>query len=391
VGGVASPILANIYLDRLDRYVTETLLPQYNRGEGRADNPLYVALGRSIASAKKKGQKDLYKELVAQRRQLPSGDPTDPNYRRLRYVRYADDFLLGFAGPRSEAEEIKQHLQRYLWSALKLELSSTKTLITHATTETARFLGYEIGVSHCDTKLTNQVRSVNGAVHLRVPLDKIADKCARYMAHGKAVHRPERRNDSDYSIIAQYQAEYGGVVQYYLLAHNVASLRHLQYIMQTSLVKTLAAKHKMSVPQVMAKYQTSVTTPYGTMKCLQVVIPREGKPPLVATFGGIPLRRKKIAVLVDTSGTLPTWRRTDVVKRLLADKCEICGAPGDCEVHHIRKLADIHRAGRREKPAWMQHMIAMRRKTLVVCHACHRAIHAGRPLTHDVSLESRVP
>jgi len=153
---------------------------------------------------------------------------------------------------------------------LKLELSSAKTLITHATTETARFLGYEIGVNHCDTKLTNQVRSVNGAVQLRVPLDKIADKCARYMAHGKAVHRPERRNDSDYSIIAQYQTEYSGVVQYYLLAHNVASLHHYQYIMQTSLVKTLAAKHKMSVSQAMAKYHASVPRAAGRRTTVKV-------------------------------------------------------------------------------------------------------------------------
>ena len=391
-GGVISPILSNIYLDRLDRYVTETLIPEYNRGEQRARNLVYCRLEDHARRAKKNGHPELYRELDAQKRRLPYRDPNDPDYRRLRYVRYADDFLLGFAGPRADAERIKQQLKSYLMSELKLDLSTSKTLITHATTERARFLGYEVGVFLSDTKIANHQRSINGRIQLRVPKDVIADKIAKYSARGKAVHRPELLNASEFSIIEQYQAVYRGVIQYYIMAHNVNALNYLHQVMRISLAKTLASKLKVSASVVTAKYHTTVITPYGTMKCLRTEIAREGKPSLVATFGGIPLRRRKaVKSLIDSSVLPPTWKTTDIVKRLLATKCETCGATGDCEVHHIRKMADLHKDGRREKPMWMQHMIRIKRKTLVVCRSCHEDIHQGRALKHEVGLESRVP
>src|SRR5688572_22141103 len=111
------------------------------------------------------------RERRRQRRSLPSQDPNDPDYRRLRYVRYADDWLLGFAGPRHEAEEIKSTIAAFLREELKLELSPSKTLITHATSQAARFLGYEIKVQHSDTKITRGRRAVNGAIGLFVPRD----------------------------------------------------------------------------------------------------------------------------------------------------------------------------------------------------------------------------
>ena len=129
------------------------------------------------------------------------------------------------------------------------------------------------------------------------------------------------------------------------------------------------------------KYRAEVETPYGRMRCLRVVVERgAAKKPLVAQFGGIPLRRQRKAVLNDQSPKINTDRGNELLKRLLADTCELCGAEQDCEVHHIRKLADLKRYGRREKPVWVQIMAARRRKTLVVCRACHLAIHAGKPV-----------
>ena len=129
-------------------------------------------------------------------------DPCDPEYRRLRYVRYADDILLGFAGPTIEAEEIKRRLGQFLHDELALELSETKTLITHARTSAARFLGYEITVQHDDRKLTAGRRTVNGGIRLRVPREVIATKCARYMQRGKPERRPELMNEQDHAIIS---------------------------------------------------------------------------------------------------------------------------------------------------------------------------------------------
>jgi group II intron reverse transcriptase/maturase len=380
-GGVISPILANIYLDRLDQYVTNTLLPQFNQGEQREKNPVYERYTWAIDRAKRKGNRERYRALVKERRNHPCGNPYDPDYRRLQYVRYADDFLLGFAGPRTEAEDIKRLLKGFLEDELQLELSSEKTLITHAQTDTARFLGYEIRAWTANDKISaNGQRNVNGVIGLYVPKDVQTAACQRYMRKGKPVHRTELLHDSDYSIMMKYQLEYRGLVQYYMLATNVSDLNHLHYIMRTSLAKTLAAKHKTRVSAILGKYSTTTDTTYGAISCLTVKVPRPGKPPLVATFGGIPLRRKKTASLHDNLVSPGNWRNTDIVKRLLADTCELCGSKVDIQVHHIRKLSELHQTGRREKPDWMKRMIVIKRKTLVVCRHCHWDIHTGRPL-----------
>src|SRR5205807_9533130 len=142
--GVVSPTLANIYLDKLDHYVEKILIPAYTRGEQRAENPEYGRLADKAAYRKRTGKREEYKQLRKQMQKLPSHDPHDPNYRRLFYVRYADDTLLGFAGPRQEAEEIKRKLGQFLQETLKLEMSEEKTLITKARNQAARFLGYEL-------------------------------------------------------------------------------------------------------------------------------------------------------------------------------------------------------------------------------------------------------
>ena len=390
-GGVISPILANIYLDRLDQYVMNTLMPQSDRGQERAVDPRYSRCKVAIAKAKRNGNRELYEQLVQQRRTLPRGDPNDPEYRRLRYIRYADDFLLGFAGPKAEAEEIKRKLSMFLRDALNLELSSEKTLITHAQTEAARFLGYEVRTWTANDKLDRQgKRSVNGVVGLYVPRDVRLAKCSQYMHDGKPIHRVEMTFDSDYAIVTKYQLEYRGLVQYYMLAVNVSKLGHVKNIMRISLAKTLANKHKTGVTAILAKYHATIQTDQGTMKCLKVEVPRPDKPPLVATFGGIPLRRKTTVLLQDE---IPRahygWRQTDIIKRMLADVCELCGSKGNCEVHHIHRMKDLHKPGRREKPEWMKRMITLRRKTLVLCEACHHAVHTGKP-QRGLELESRV-
>jgi hypothetical protein len=130
--------------------------------------------------------------------------------------------------------------------------------------------------------------------------------------------------------------------------------------------------------KVKRRLNSTIQTPYGLMKCLETQVPREGKTPLVARFGAIPLRPEPKAVLLDQNPSRLWIVRNELVKRLLADTCELCGYEGYFEVHHVRKLADLKLKGRREKPLWIQIMASRRRKTLVVCHDCHRAIHAGQ-------------
>lgn len=240
-GGVVSPILSNIYLHRLDDYVEKVLIPEYSRGERRARNPAYVRASNALARARQRGDRVEARSLRQQLRAMPSQDPDDPGYRRLRYVRYADDHLLGFTGPKAEAETIKRRLRQFLREVLKLELSEEKTLITHARSSAARFLGYEITVQHANTVMTTQRRSINGGIRLRVPRTAIQAKCALDMRRGEPAHRSWLMNEDDPTIINLYQAEYRGFVQYYLLAGDVYRLNRLHWVMQTSLLKTLGA------------------------------------------------------------------------------------------------------------------------------------------------------
>ena len=387
-GGVVSPILANIYLDRLDQFVEKMLIPGNTRGLDRRTNPPWQALQSRIRYHKKQGHHELARKLRKQMQQLPSRDSFDPGYRRLHYVRYADDFVLGYIGSKAEAEEIKRQLGEFLQGTLQMELSQEKTLITNAATEAARFLGYEVVNQQADDQHDSTGRrKVNGRIGLRVPTDVIKQYCHQYMRNGKPNHRYELVNNEDYSILSQYQSELRGIVQYYLLAINVYQLGRLKWIMQQSLSRTLAAKHKMPVRKLIRKYQSTVQTEYGTMACLKVAVEREGgKPPLVALFGGIPLRRQKWAVLVDRK---PLMHRkpegTELLQRLLADKCELCGSTQSVEVHHIRHLKDLNIKGQRAKPDWMKMMAARKRKTLMVCVVCHRRIHAGKEDGHHNS------
>jgi group II intron reverse transcriptase/maturase len=380
-GGVLSPLLANIYLDRLDRFVETVLLPTYNRKAKRRKHPLYTRMASRVSKLRKKGRKEEAARLRKHMLHLPSYDPDDPEYRRLRYVRYADDFLLGFAGPLAEAEEIRAQLGTFLHEELRLELNQEKTLITHAQTGAAHFLGYEIATHHANDKLGAPTwqRTINGKMELRVPAAVIEANCAKYMAHGKPIHRAELIHESDYAITEKYQWKYRGLMQYYALAVNIAWLSKLHYVMRTSLLKTLAHKHKSTVNRMVKKYQTDIETPYGKMKCLEVRIERREKKPLVARFGGIPWRRQATAILHDINPQPVVIPRNELIKRLLQETCELCGSKENISVHHIRGLKDLQGKGRRDKPLWVQVMAAMRRKTLVVCGYCHWAIETGKP------------
>ncbi|HGA1258467.1 TPA: reverse transcriptase domain-containing protein [Streptococcus suis] len=377
-GGVISPLLANIYLHQFDKWVGEELIPQYTRGKKQKANSAYNRLSRRIKCYQDKGDYKKAHQLIVERRNLPSVDTYDTSYRRLRYVRYADDFILGFTGSKAEAKAINKQIGDFLNTKLSLELSQEKTLITHATGESAKFLGYEIKAQRVNDYIDNKGRrSANGVIALFVPASVIEGKCRQYMKNGKAIHRNNLLHDDDFSIVQTYQQEYRGLVQYYILAQNLSWFSKVYWYMETSLLKTLAFKHKSSINKMLAKYKTTTTSTNGrTVPCLQVVVPREDKPPLVATWGGISLSYKKKAVIEDAPYQV-YGGRTELIKRLLANKCELCGSEENIEVHHIRKLADLNKHNGKLVPKWKEIMSARCRKTLVTCRDCHHAIHNG--------------
>ncbi len=255
-------------------------------------------------------------------------------------------------------------------------MSAEKTYITHAATGKARFLGYDIRVAKRDSRKCKGRRSINYLPVLEVPGVVITQWTRKYTQAGKPIHRPEILQDSDYDIVMAYQLELQGVVNYYTMAHNVSKWYKVRSLAMQSLVKTLARKHKTKATRIYRKYKTK--TREG-ITAIQVQIPREGKKPLIATFGGKPIHYNRKAIITDLPWKMRN-KRTELAKRLQADKCELCGSTQDINVHHIKTLKDLKKRyqGRRDPPTWVKIMAARRRKTLVVCRNCHHKIHSGK-------------
>lgn len=388
-GGILSPLLSNIYMHELDVFIEDTLIPQYTRGKSRGHNLEYKRLSYQIKQARQQGDRELEEELVKLQRTMPTQNPQADHYRRLKYVRYADDFILAFAGPKAEAEAIKTAIATFLKEKLKLEMSATKTLITHARTQHARFLGYAISISHADDKLTRRrgkytkTRSANGNVRLGLPSNLIQQHTKRYKRKGKIVGEGALIDFSDAHIINTYQSRFRGLAEYYKYAADRHRLHSLKYVMEIALTKTLAQKYRTSVKHIYRKYHNRQVIEGHEWRTLQVEVPtKQGT--VCIYWGAIPLKTIKFdhTDKIDdrTRQDVYKWIRSDLIVRLQADTCELCGSTEHVEVHHIRKLADLKKrwAGRKTKPYWVKRMIAIRRKTLVVCRKCHRDIHAGR-------------
>ncbi|OED34639.1 hypothetical protein AB832_07045 [Flavobacteriaceae bacterium (ex Bugula neritina AB1)] len=387
-GGVASPILANIFLHELDCYIEDELLPQYDRGKERRQSRAYGRICEEKRKAYRKKDVESYRMYEQIQRSIPRGDLQDPNYRRLRYLRYADDFLLGFIGPKSEAEQIKNRIGDFL-DTLKLSLSKEKTYLTHARNSSASFLGYEILTRWNNQKLAPCVhgksgkgRSLNGTICLKIPRSVQTKWIGKYTQKGKPYAKGGYIQLSDYEIVHAFGAQLRGIVNYYALADNIGkALRKVRWACLESARKTLAAKHRIRQPgrSYRLYYQEGDGQKYW--RHLQVKIERENKAPLISRCGETPLRTQKA---ISFNDQLPPkvmiGTRSELLERLLKGVCELCGDTTQLESHHIRAVKDLHDRwkGRKWKPSWVESMIARRRKSIVVCHSCHQKITHGR-------------
>jgi len=376
-GGVVSPILANIFMNELDSFIEETLIPKYTKGDAkkRTPNPAYWEAYNASKRARTKGDPKEAKRQQAIMRSLPTFI-ADEGYRRLRYVRYADDFLLGLIGSKEAALAIKAEVKQFL-AGLGLALSDQKTLITHAKTEKARFLGYEAGVAVANSRRTNKRRSINGVPMLRVPQDVVRKWRSKYTKNGKTVGRTELLRESDYEIVTTYAAEYNGVVNYYEMAVNRSVFHEVKGHFTESLVKTLAEKHKDHVSAIYRKYQREQE---DGPNYIEVRLEREGKEPLVARFGEISLKYHRIAKHLNDKKQEHYFHRNQQSDRLLAEVCELCGKSGPLQGHHVRKLSDLIKRYRRRKqpPHWVVKMSEIKRKTLFLCPTCHHDVQQGK-------------
>lgn len=389
-GGIVSPILANIYLDKLDKYVKE-YIQHFDKGTkrrpGKESNDLANERKRTVRKLKKVKDGTEKAALVArlkaieqERAAFPSGDEMDGSYRRLKYIRYADDFILGVIGSKEDALRIKEDIKSFLSESLALELSEEKTLITH-TGKSAKFLGYEITV----TRNNHQRRDVQGRlrrtygkrVRLNVSMATLRDKLLEYGAmeiklrNGKEIWKPKCRSglifNDDLEILDRYNRETVGFCNYYLIANNCVVLHNFRYIMEYSMYKTFAGKYRSTVRKINKKYRLNklFTVKYeqkGVIKS-RTFYKTSFKRRTTAFNGSCDIEPYSIA---DVS-------RTNLTDRLKAEKCELCGATGKLIMHHVRNLKDL-----KGKESWKRLMSARKRKTIALCPSCHRLRHLGK-------------
>jgi len=393
-GGIISPVLANIYLDKFDKYVAR-YISTFGMGKSRKRNPESKTIEKEKVKLVRKlqGEKDVerreeiqraIKEAVKKRSSIPSNNAMDESFKRMKYVRYADDWLVGVIGSKEDCIRIKEDFKNYLESELQLELSDEKTLITNSE-KRATFLGYEIRVQRSNQtkrdKHGNPRRCFNGKVNLFVPHEAMEKKLVEYNAmkiltkKGKKVWMSTRRkalcNLDDVGILSRYNSEIRGFYNYYSLAGNCSVIYSFYNIMEYSMYKTFASKYRTTVSKTICKFTTNreFTIAYVSNKGV--------KKKYKFYDGGF--KQKKLDRANHYADNLPRITyymgklTTRLMDRLKTRICEYCGATDDLQMYHVRKLKKL-----KGKYDWEKVMIARRRKTLAVCSHCYDIIHAKR-------------
>ena len=392
-GGIISPILANIYLDKLDRYMEE-LKKRFDKGAVRAVYPetyelekkrgvLAKKLRNTNSEEEKQVLTEKIREIDRKKLTIPYSDPFDTSFKRLQYVRYADDFLIGVIGSKEDAIAIKEQVKAFVADTLVLELSDEKTLITHSE-KRARFLGYDIYVRRSAAtkkdKTGRLCRHLNGTVCLEMPTELMRKKLLEYSAmtiektvygkdNWKAKARYYLKDNDDLEILDQYNSEIRGLRNYYRIANNAAHASSFGYIMQYSMFKTFATKYRTTMRRMIGKlrigknFGVRFTDKKGKTKTR--LFYNEG-------FARKPLQKNAVVDVIPQ--TVMYSSKTSLMARLSAGQCELCGKT-DCEIemHHVRKLKDL-----KGKSYWERFMIARNRKTLALCLDCHEKLHSGK-------------
>lgn len=390
-GGIVSPILANIYLDRLDKFMVE-YIKRFDIGSTTTRKPFEgrrsLDFQKKMAMQKLKTVKDESerKRVVEQlkvidrtRLQIPSFDEMDNGYKRLKYVRYADDFLIGVIGSKEDSQRIKEDIKNFLESELKLELSDDKTLITHSQ-KAAKFLGYEVLVNRSNLAKRDNMgrlsRVYNKKVLLRISMETIKKKLLDFEVleikthNGKEQWKPREHRKSicndDLEILQKYNYTIRGFHNYYAIANNSSLLNTYKYIMEYSMYKTFAGKYKSKVTKIASKYKKDglFTVQYQDSK---------GREKQQSFYNESFARRKpEVGDNLDNVTVVYHANSTSLIDRLKAEKCEICGAIGKLDMHHVRKLKALDGKGYADKL-----MTARRRKTIALCRSCHLKVHSG--------------
>jgi len=382
-GSILSPILANIYLHELDCFV-EQLRFKYEKGRERCRNPEYERIKKQRRYWLRKTAGVFtapIKQLTQHMRSLPSGDPHDPDYVRVRYLRYADDWIIGVIGPKRLAETIKEETRQFLKDRLSLELNQEKTRITHAKTEEANFLGVRLSIGkaqHSEAKIGSQ-RSADGRMFkrrvtgwipiLKAPTTELVERLhQRGFCDADGWPTSQKQwllLDAD-QIIRLYNSILRGLLNYYRFVDNFASLSRIQYILRYSLAKTLAQKYRCTTNAIFRRHGYNLRFEWQL---------RDGTRKSVAFAENCDWTVKTDAfVAYPPDPDLLGWHAHLRTRSKLGFPCLICGEGVDVEMHHVRH---IRKMGLRKPRGFQAVMRALNRKQIPVCKGCHRKIHRG--------------
>lgn len=391
-GGIISPVLANIYLDKFDKYINE-YISKFNRGKDRKRTAEYrkneVALSKArnaLKNASNEAERQTaissIRQLEKERVNIPYSDPMDKSYARMFYVRYADDWLCGVIGSKDDCMIIKEDIKNFLYNELQLELSEEKTLITNAK-KCAKFLSYEIRVRQSNLnkrdKIGRLVRNYTGRVVLEISSETIRKNLLETGAlklvyhNGKEIWKPKAiyrlKDCDDLEILDYYNSKIRGFYNYYCIANNSSIINSYKYILEYSMYKTYATKYRTTVHRIIEKYRLN--------KDFAVKFKNSKGIECTRLFYNQGFKRQKKAFYSNVDmipNDIKYFSSTSLIDRLKAEKCEVCGKTNTpIEIHHIHRLKDLQ-----GKKYWEALMIAKQRKTLALCRECHKKLHCGK-------------
>lgn len=361
-GSIISPILANIYMHRFDLFIEE-LKRQYDKGSRTQGLNSYKRLNWCLNKKDSQLSKEEKRKLAIKMRLLPARDPMDPNFRRLLYVRYADDWIIGIRGTHSETVHLKRQIEEFLKRQMGLDLNKEKTLITHAGTGKALFLGTYIFKARVQTQRRsdkNRIVRNSREIRMEAPIKLIVNKLtkANYVRNGVSWPKFIWLHCSLEQIVAQYNSVLRGYMNYYSFVNNRGAIAtYLYYLLRGSCAKLIAAKMKLgSQLKVYAKYGKSLTVNkelgLGFQKPSYVVRPWA-------------FHTDHISYHVNL------FKRSISPASILGLVCSKCGSEYRVEMHHIRQLRDI----KTKKSFLDKLMIRHRRKQIPLCRKCHMEVH----------------
>ena len=402
-GSGFSPILANVYLNELDKHI-EILKAKFtaNNSEKRNRNSEYTKIGHQIEDLRRRYKKDWeevdseerdrrakeIRQLRSKLRTMPKTVPGDPEFKGLQYTRYADDFIIGIIGSKEDARNIVRDIAEFLKEELGLTLSLEKTLITYSH-DKARFLGYDITTSWTDQGTKRGIhkgKKPNGIVQLLVPHEAWESKMRQYgvirvikdkiteKEHWRIMGRTDLYRCDDIVILMKYNAEIRGLYNYYSLARNASTLGNFASYMKYSMFKTFASKYRTTVNKIKDRYfyKGKFCVEYETKKGPKKMFifdgpfeckmkPFQSKTPWIEQVEVMPAYKKYV-------------RANSIVTRIKKRRCELCGEyTTEPEIHQVKKLKEL-----KGETDWEKKMLEIRRKTLIVCPDCHKRIHADK-------------